>query len=187
MANATEIEIKLRIDNPGAALTNLRKAGFQVSQPREFESNTIYDTEEHELLHSGMLLRLRESGGRSTLTWKGPSVPGPHKSRPERETTVGSSETLGFILGQLGYAPVFRYEKFRTELKGSHSEGTATLDETPIGNFMELEGPPEWIDSTAHALGFSKPEYITESYGTLYRRWCEDQGLQPSNMVFPSN
>jgi adenylate cyclase class 2 len=186
MANATEIEIKLRIDDPAASLTALQTAGFQISQPREFESNILYDTEDRRLFHSGMLLRLREVGGRSMLTWKGPAVPGPHKSRPERETAIGSSETFAFVLGQLGYMPVFQYEKFRTELKGVPPEATVTVDETPIGNFMELEGPPEWIDSTARALGFSKEDYITESYGGLYRQWCEEHAVQPSHMVFSS-
>ena len=186
MAGPTETEIKLRIQNGSEIQTKLNATGYQVSQAREFEANTIYDTTESRLFHSGMLLRLRESGGRSILTWKGPVIPGPHKSRPERETTVGSAETFGGILDQLGFNPVFRYEKFRTEWKGANPEATVTLDETPIGIFMELEGPAAWIDETARSLGFGPAEYITDSYGTLYRRWCESNGVEPSQMVFSS-
>jgi len=186
MANATETEIKLPVENAAALLDKLHAAGYQVSQSREFEANTLYDTDDRRLFHSGMLLRLRETGGRSILTWKGPVIAGPHKSRPERETTVGSAETFGYILDQLGFEPVFRYEKFRTELKGANPEATVTFDETPIGIFMELEGPAAWIDETARTLGFKYADYVTESYGTLYRRWCERKGVEPSHMVFSS-
>lgn len=187
MASATETEIKLRLENLSQVQKKLQSAGYRVSQEREFEANTLYDTEDRRLFQSGMLLRLRESGGRSILTWKGPEIPGPHKSRPERETSVGSVETFGYILDQLGFKPVFRYEKFRTELKNATPEATVTLDETPIGSFVELEGPASWIDEAARNLGFGPAEYIKESYSTLYRRWCENIGVQPLNMVFSSS
>lgn len=186
MANSTETEIKLRINNLSEVQQKLEIFGYHISQPRQFEANTIFDTSDRRLYHSGMLLRLRESGGRSMLTWKGPEIPGPHKSRPERETTVASAETFGYILDQLGFKPAFRYEKFRTELKNANPDATVTLDETPIGNFIELEGSAGWIDETARNLGFGPADYITESYGALYRRWCGSNGVQPSHMVFSS-
>ena len=105
-----------------------------------------------------MLLRLRQVGGNCLVTWKGPSIPGPHKIRPELETLVGSVEMMDRILRELGYEPVFRYEKYRTEFKqgGGAAEGVVTLDETPIGDFFELEGAPDWIDKTAGLLGFER-------------------------------
>ena len=36
------------------------------------------------------------------------------------------------------------------ELLGNEP-GVIELDETPAGDFLELEGPPEWIDATAAA------------------------------------
>ena len=63
--------------------------------------------------------------------------------------------------------------------------GVVTVDETPIGNFLELEGPAEWIDAKAAALGFTPSDYILESYGRLYLADCERRGVEPSNMVFP--
>lgn len=186
MASETETEIKLRVRDLSEIRAELEAAGYCVSQERQFEANTLYDTGDRRLLHSGTLLRLRETGGRSILTWKGPEVPGPHKSRPERETSIGAAETFAYILGQLGYQPVFRYEKFRTELKADGTGGTVTLDETPIGLFIELEGVASWIDETAQKLGFAPTDYITDSYGKLYHRWAEANGVQPSHMVFPS-
>ncbi len=114
-------------------------------------------------------------------------MPGPHKSRPELETTVGSLETLHKILGQLGYDPVFRYEKYRTEFESAERAGAKiTLDETPIGEFLELEGPGDWIDETARKLDFSPQDYVLSSYGKLYLDHCVQRGVQPGHMVFAS-
>ncbi len=134
-----------------------------------------------------MLLRLRQAGDKHVITWKGKGEPGPHKSRPELETTLMSGENMHKILGQLGFAPTFRYEKFRTEFSEKDRLGVVTVDETPIGNFIEIEGPSEWIDATAQRLGFSPADYILDSYGRLYLAACERQGVQPTNMVFTSH
>ena len=58
------------------------------------------------------------------------------------------------------------------------------LDQTPIGDFLELEGAPRWIDRTARTLGFSSADYITASYGRLYLDYCVENGVEPGNMVF---
>jgi adenylate cyclase class 2 len=134
-----------------------------------------------------MILRLRQVGEKGIITWKGPGERGPHKSRPELETSVGSVETLGKILAQIGFEPSFRYEKYRTEYVSEDSEGVVTFDETPIGNFLELEGPAAWIDETARKLEFAPQDYILESYGRLYLADCERRGVEPSNMVFASH
>ena len=182
----TETEVKIRIPDPADILMRLHSAGFRESVPRQFEANTLYDTPENRLRQDGMILRLRQVGGHSVLTWKGQGVPGPHKSRPELETSVGSVQTTHQILTSIGFAPSFRYEKYRREFQADDAAGTVTLDETPIGVFLELEGPGDWIDSTARTLGFSQESYILESYGRLYIADCERRGINPTHMVFPS-
>jgi adenylate cyclase, class 2 len=152
-----------------------------------FEANILYETEDRRLARSGMLLRLRQIGNRALVTWKGPGEPGPYKSRPELETTIGSAEVVGQILEQLGYKPSFRYEKYRTEFTGGAGEGIVTVDETPIGDFLELEGAGDWIDATAKTLGFSRADYILDSYGRLYLADCERRGMEPGHMVFASH
>jgi len=64
--------------------------------------------------------------------------------------------------------------------------GTITFDETPIGEFLELEGPAEWIDRTARELDFSPRDYVVSSYGKLYSDYCAQRGVQPKDMVFAS-
>jgi hypothetical protein len=58
------------------------------------------------------------------------------------------------------------------------------LDETPIGTFVELEGPPRAIDRVAKELGYSKPDYIVTNYLVLYREECRRKGQKPGDMVF---
>lgn len=186
MASPTEVEVKLAVNDVEGTSKRLRDLGFSVSREREFESNTLYDRTDRQLRNAGMLMRLRKAGDRNVLTWKGPSDPGRHKSRPERETSVGSIDTLAEIFGHLGYEPVFRYEKFRTEFRRSGEEGSVVLDETPIGNYLELEGPADWIDATAAELGFRSGDYIVDSYGGLYLKWREHNGVQRNDMVFSS-
>jgi adenylate cyclase class 2 len=187
MGSGHETEVKIRLSNAAGVAGRLAGAGLKLSVARQFETNTLYDTTEQDLRTQGMILRLRQVGDKNVVTWKGPGAPGRHKSRAELETKVESIETLGQILGQLGYAASFRYEKFRTEFSDpANPAGTVTLDETPIGDFLELEGPGDWIDQTAKRLGFSEEDYVLDSYGRLYLADCERQGLQPGNMVFTS-
>lgn len=186
-AGAVETEIKLAITSRTQMQEKIREAGFQPTADRVFEANTLYDDAAHSLRARGVILRLRHAGPKFVITFKGPGTSGVHKSREEIETSVGSAEDMHCILARLGFLPVFRYEKYRTEYKRSNADpGVLTLDETPISDFLELEGPADWIDQTASLLGFTVSDYIVESYGKLYLTHCERLGLQPGNMVFSS-
>ena len=179
-----ETEIKLRLDSAAASRRLLGRLGFSVVKRRVFESNIIFDTPAGELRIGGKLLRMRQAGRRHTLAFKGPPVAGRYKSREELESEFADPVSMRRILERLGYAPVFRYEKYRTEFAGPDPAGALMLDETPIGPFLELEGPPRWIDRTARALGFSRTGYITASYGKLYLEHCQTKGVEPTNMIF---
>jgi adenylate cyclase class 2 len=184
VTGSTETEIKLRIENPGSIEDRLAALGFEIVKTRTFEANTVFDYEDTGLRSRGCLLRLRDAGGRAIITFKGPAERSKHKSREELETTIGDPDIGGRILERLGFQPVFRYEKYRTEYERPGEQGVVTMDETPIGWFVELEGMPDWIDSTAAALGAGEENYITASYGTLYVNYCKHKNICPSNMVF---
>ena len=151
---------------------------------RVFEVNIVLDTPDLTLRRSTRLVRLREAGRRSVLTYKGRPKAGRHKSREELEIEISNVQTAQTIFRRLGFRPVFRYEKFRTEYAMPKGPGVATLDETPIGCFLELEGPARWIDRTAKALGFAQSDHITGSYGELYLAFCKRAGVAPTHMVF---
>ncbi|MCP5111492.1 MAG: class IV adenylate cyclase, partial [bacterium] len=131
------------------------------------------------------LLRVRQVGNRTILTFKGTPVTGKHKDREELETELANAGTFTRILNRLGMEPTFLYEKYRTEYARPDSKtGIATLDETPIGTFIELEGPPEWIDRIAAEMGFNEQDYLTASYARLYYEQAVEGSRAPAKMVF---
>lgn len=158
--------------------------GFRERTARRFERNEVYDTPGLELRAERKLLRLREYGEERTLTYKGPPEAGPHKVREEIETRVADAGAMRAVLERLGYEVVFRYEKYRAEYE--IEGGVAVVDETPVGNYIELEGGAEWIDRWAAAMGYVAADYITLSYGSLYLEWCARQGVEPGHMEFSS-
>jgi adenylate cyclase class 2 len=182
--NGREVEIKLAASSASQARRMLRTAGFRVYKRRIFEKNTVFDTGSQALQKSARLLRVREIGKIAKLTYKGPPDGGKHKSREELELDLPDARTIGDIFDRLAYRPAFRYEKFRTEYRQRGSAGVATVDETPIGVYLELEGNPRWIDRTARKLGFEEKDYITASYARLYIDWCKARGVAPTNMLF---
>jgi adenylate cyclase, class 2 len=179
-----EVEIKVAVDNAVAARRLLRQAGFRVARRRVFEANTVFDNENLALRSASSLLRVRKAGAKVTVTYKGPPEYTRHKSREELETEVANAGSITAILARLGFCPAFRYEKYRTEYRQPRASGLVTLDETPIGVYLELEGTASWIDRTARKLGFAPGRYITASYAKLYLDWCRERGVEPGEMVF---
>lgn len=115
---------------------------------------------------------------------------GSHKVRDEIEAQVADAGNLVKIFEGLGMRGWFRYEKYRTtyQLPATKSWARGLLievDETPIGTFVELEGPPAAIDRAATELGYSKRDYILTNYLALYAEDCRRKGQQPQNMLFP--
>lgn len=164
----------------------LRKLGYQVHARRVFESNSIFDLAGGALRTQGELIRVRRVGKNGVLTFKGPPLSGPHKSREEIETRVDDPDAMQAILEKLGFRRVFRYDKYRTEYEVPDKNGVVTVDETPIGNYIEIEGAAQWIDRTARELGFSPADYILGSYAGVYMEYCRERGLQPADMTFES-
>jgi adenylate cyclase class 2 len=179
---AQEIEIKFRVADLRALARKLRAEGFHMVTRRTHEMNTLYDLPGEVLRKRKELLRIRKYGSSWTLTHKSGTKRGKHSSRVELETGVTDGKKLEAILQSLGYAPSFRYEKFRAEW--SDGKGHVVVDETPIGNFCEIEGPSRWIDATARKLGVSKADYITKNYATLFVDWKQETGSSAKEMTF---
>ncbi|MEP6961221.1 MAG: class IV adenylate cyclase [Acidobacteriota bacterium] len=180
-----ETEIKLRVaPDPKPVLERIQRLGYLAQGPRQLEVDQLFDRPTGELRGGGQVLRLRTRGDRSTLTYKGPAERQPHKSREEIELDLSDGAAFTMVLAALGYQPTFRYEKYRTTFVQPNEPGIITLDETPIGAFLELEGPAIWIDRTALDLGYQKADYITGSYASLYRGFRAENPTVPLDMVF---
>ena len=139
-----ETEIKFLVENLASLNRCLQAAGFILQTPRAFESNVLYDTPDRQMRARTEILRIRNYAGRCILTHKRLPDEGPgedtHKHRIETETEISDDEALAEVFLSLGLVPAFRYEKWRAEW--SDGEGHCVIDETPIGNYAELEGAP---------------------------------------------
>jgi adenylate cyclase, class 2 len=213
MARETEIKVKI-YDLPAlhAALQRMGALPLAQGSPRVHEENIVFDTPQSTLAGRDQLLRVRTetpvapgesrrngSKPRVILTFKRPIdwpqdgsaavPPGLYKVREEIEVELTDAANLIRIIEGLGMTGWFRYEKYRTTYRLPDSEAWAAgllieLDETPIGTFVELEGPATSIDRAAEALGFSKQDYVLTNYLGLYLEDCRRKGEKPSNMVF---
>jgi adenylate cyclase class 2 len=188
MQNA-EIELKFPLSDPAALQSRLPQLGFHLDTPRTFEHNTLYDTATRDLRTQRQLLRIRQYGNLCTLTHKRmpdqTSIDTRYKIRIETETTVADGVALSEIFQRLGYIPIFIYEKFRTEW--SHTADPSAhlvIDETPIGNYVELEGPTDWIDQTIAELNIDPTTCLTDSYGKLFLDWKERTGSPAEHLTF---
>lgn len=180
---ALEIEVKIKIDSIYLEdlRVNIAKKGFQLVESRAFEQNIIFDTPDRLLKRNKFLLRLRKKNNKYIITFKRPSLSAPtsgtYKVREETEVEVSDFETVKKIFMGLGYEIVFIYEKYREVFHRENVE--LMVDETPIGNFLEIEGPEEAIDRAAEELGYGKNDYITDNYRTLFKK-----AGHSGNMVF---
>jgi len=182
MANKNEVEIKFEVRDKRALARSLRAVGFQQLTKRTHEFNTLYDLPGAVLRNRGELLRLRKYGNEWILTHKAKGKVGKHKSREETETKLSDGKRMDAILRSLGFAPSFRYEKFRAEWKDG--KGHVVIDEMPIGDLGEIEGPPRWIDQTAKKLGIRRESYVTKSYAELFFDWKAQTKSSAEEMTF---
>ena len=170
-----ENEVKIPFpDGPDAARKTIEGAGFHLKAARTLESDQLFDRDGE----------LRRAGDRATVTYKGPGRRERHKTREEVEFDVSDPSNFARVLELLGYTPGFRYEKYRTKFEAPGEPGEVTIDETPIGVFLELEGPPDWIDKTASRLDLRQAEYLTQSYASLYKEYRRTHQTAPADMTF---
>jgi adenylate cyclase class 2 len=142
-------------------------AGATLVHPRELEDNLLLDDDSRALSAAGGVLRLRRTPRGGVLTFKGVRrVVDGLKTREEIETGVRDPDALQLVLERLGFRQVFRYQKYRETWSFAGQE--VVVDETPIGDFLEIEGEAEGIHRAAAALGFKRSDYVAESYVTLF-------------------
>lgn len=206
LATNREIEVKLPVRDIKKVRADLKKLGARKITC-VYERNTLFDTEDFRLRQRHAILRIRceqnaRFGARSRatrerdrmftdclLTFKGllkdgSARGGKYKEREEIECRIPDAGQFARILKGIGMRPWFAYEKYRTKYRTTDGVLHFDLDETPIGAFLELEGPKRPIDRAARALGYSARDYITQSYLELHQAECARRGRKVANMVF---
>jgi adenylate cyclase class 2 len=182
----TEIETKIALEKEKSNFILNRLAEFHLLQEKTFEDNYCFDYENLTLSKKGFLLRLRITLAHSILTLKGPSNrKGGVKYRKEIELKLDNGKKMLLILKKIGLKVIFRYQKYRTIY--AHNAVKICFDETPIGNFLELEGDRNKIIKVANDLGFSDKSFIPYSYYRLFCKYKRENGLKGRSMIFKQN
>ena len=58
------------------------------------------------------------------------------------------------------------------------------LDETPAGDFLEIEGEEGKTEEATRGLGYDPAGFLAETYAELHRRRCEERGAPFGDMLF---
>ena len=182
MTGPVEREIKLRYDTPDAARRAVVEAGARPLRARRLQSDCLLDRERDPLADRACTLRVRIDGDAARVTFKGAPKLGTTKVREELETAVGDGEAMLQVLERIGFRVWFRYQKYREEFR--RGDLVITVDEAPIGTFVELEGSEPDILAMAADLGREPADFILDSYLALFRAHCAATGASGDHMVF---
>jgi len=179
-----EHEMKIPVPGLDGVRQRLGALGARILHARADEENWVLDDEGRRLAATGTLLRVRRYGDAALLTSKGPArFESGVKSRIEIECPVADVDSILSILAAVGLGVVRRYQKRREawEIDGV----TVALDETPMGPFVELEGPPERLARLAGSLGLRVEHAVHASYLALWEEFRRTHPALGENMLFP--
>ena len=179
-----ETEVKIYLLDPNQISAKLSQLGAHQSKARVFERNIRYENADNTLTQREIVLRLRQDD-RARLTYKEPTTA--HESldmrtRLELETEVADFDTMHTILQHLGFHEHMVYEKYRTTYEMNDAE--IVLDEMPFGNFIEVEGEPDAIESVIKALELTSSGRIIVSYVVLFDLIKSALGLSFRDLTF---
>lgn len=176
-----ETELKIPVADLAQVRSKLADRGATRTSDNQREVNLLLDTADRELASRGCVLRLRRYGALRVLTFKGPAAyEGPIKVRTEHELEIGDLETMLAVFEALGFSSIARYEKDREVWRFEGVE--VVLDHTPMGEFVELEGPSSELESVARSLGLDPADAVRGSYLSL---WLEFRTHHPEKELPP--
>ncbi len=193
MSNDTtgyEVEIKFRAVDHAALADRLRALGARAETAIEQEDLYLAHPA-RDFARSGEALRLRRVGSENRVTYKGPKLAGPTKTREEIELGfepgAGALAQLERLMERLGFRPVMRVAKrregFHLEFAGRPVE--VVLDRVEgLGDFAEVEalaaGPADLPAAQAAVQALAGQLGLVEVEPRSYLRMVlERAGLPP--------
>lgn len=160
-----EIEVKSRMPDRRALERLLRRKGARLHD-EAVEKDTYYNHPARDFAQTDEAVRIRSSGGRASLTYKGPKLDRTSKSREEIILEIGDAEGAGRMLEKLGFRKVASVrKKRRVYLLGRFEICVDRVD--GLGDYFEIEarGPKKGYEKLRDAalalmleLGGKEPE-----------------------------
>lgn len=181
-----EIEAKFPVKDLQRVRELLAFHRAELLMDKSYEHNILLDTSTNDLLAENARLRLRKEGSESILTYKrSQKNENGIAYREEIETRIDHFENTRLIFNRLGFLTFFEYEKYRSTYR--LAETMVMLDETPIGFYLEIEGPDEvTIHHTASLLEIDWDQRTDKSYLQVFQEWAAENGYTGRDMLFSS-
>ena len=178
-----EIEVKFLLKNYAALMQKIADLQLPCSQERIHEFNLRYDLPDGSLVAQKQVLRLRKDT-QARLTFKGPGIMEEEVLlRKEIEVMVSDFDTTKRLLEALGYQVVMMYEKYRANYLMDSL--VLSVDETPFGLFIELEGEsPVQVHLAANVFGLDWEQRINLSYSALLKQYNQNSGNSFRDLSF---
>ncbi len=140
-----EVEQKFRVGDPAAIESKLSRLGA-VSEPKLEQADTYLAHPSRDFAKTHEALRVRREDGGSYITYKGPRLEGPTKTRPEIEIPLAGDSDAGAqllaIFAALGFKQVATVGKQRTpfSLDWHGRKLACVIDRVEsLGWFVEIE------------------------------------------------
>lgn len=173
-----EIEVKIRIDNLKEVREKILKLNAE-QKGRSFDEDVYYDFDDGRIRNADKVFRLRNN---KIVAFKGPQMGKNVMDREEIEMEL-DGDKFREIMSKIGIKPIRKKQKYRETFK--FKEGEVVIDETPIGNYLEIEGPEEFIIDITKKIGFSEKDHIIKTYSQLAKEYYKKEGIHfDGNMVF---
>jgi adenylate cyclase class 2 len=183
MSDNREIEVKLYTPDLGIVRERLHQLGATLHKARLYERNVRYEDKTKTLKARGIVVRLREDDDiRLTYKSKGVVRGDGLIDREELEVNISDFATMEAILARLGFHADMVYEKYRTTYQQNGCE--IVLDEMPYGNFTEIEGEPDMIESLVIALDLQNAPRYSASYARIFDVVRQALGLDFHDLTF---
>ncbi len=184
-----EVELKYRLADCDLLLQRLAERGAVAGVPMLVE-DVYLNHPARDFAQTHEALRIRRIGSENRITYKGPRLSGPTKTREEIELPFASGEAafeqLSRLLENLGFRPIATVQKNRTlfQLTESGQRLEIAVDRAEgLGVFAEIEAQAETAAllpaAQAAVLSLANQLGLTEVEPRTYLRMVlERQGQQ---------
>lgn len=163
-----EIEVKVPVKDFKEVKKLLKNLKAKKKCKETLEKNILFENKYIKIKDKDWVFRLRSFGEKNLLTLK-TKAKGKKgfKVREEINLYFDDFEKMKKILEKLGFFEAFYYEKYRESYDLSGLE--ISLDRTPVGNYVELEGEYRKILSFLDKMGVKIEQTLSLSYYQLFR------------------
>ncbi len=179
----TEIEVKYKLKDKKVVLDWLNQNAKEIKNRYMDRTYSLWDRIKA-LSRMGVFVRTRQEGSKHTFTIKTRDLKlvSRYAERTEYNLEIEDASRMAEMLRMIGLEDMRILEKYRTMWK--YKVCIIVIDETPIGDFIEIEGPKQNLEELIKILKL-KGKRITQAYWDVYRDYCRKKGIdEENNLVF---